>query len=52
MKKFTKAEGVEVLTPQEHEKAEEELRRIGKTSAAALSESERRTFETALRSAE
>lgn len=41
MRKFTKAEKAEVLSPEAHKAAQEALRKLGKTSARDLTDDER-----------
>jgi hypothetical protein len=41
MRKFTNAEKVEVVSPEGHQAIEDELKKIGKTSAANLTDEER-----------
>lgn len=48
MKKYTRVEASEVLSPKQHDDIEEELRRLGKTSATELSSSERKNLRTLL----
>lgn len=41
MRKFTRSEKTEVLSPEAHKKIEDELHKLGKTSAQGLSKEER-----------
>jgi hypothetical protein len=50
--KFTRAEEAEVLSPNQHKAAQDELHRLGKTSARGLSEFERQSLKIALESTE
>lgn len=50
MKKYTRSEKTEVLTPEQHDRAQEELAKVGKTSARELSQEERKEFDAALHS--
>jgi hypothetical protein len=52
MRKYTKSEGHSVLTPQQHQAAEDELRRLGKTSARDLTDEQRESFRVSLDKAE
>lgn len=44
MRKYTKAESSDVLSPEQHKAVEGELHRIGKTSAQELTEDERQAL--------
>lgn len=48
--KFNKVESAKVLSPQQHEAVETELHKLGKTSAAGLTEEERENLKMALES--
>lgn len=52
MLKYTNSESHQVLTPQQHLAAEEELHRLGKTSARDLTDAERESFRVSLDTAE
>ena len=41
MKKYTKAESAQVLSPAQHKEVEKELKKLGKSSAAELTDEER-----------
>lgn len=49
MKKYTRTEKAEVLSPEQHKVAQDELEKVGKTSASELSDEERNRFDSALR---
>lgn len=52
MKKYQKVEKTEVVSPEGHDRIEEELHKIGKTSAVSLTPFERRQVTDALEQAE
>lgn len=52
IRKFTKSEKTEVLSPEQHKVAQETLEKVGKTSASQLSDEERKKLDAALHSAE
>lgn len=48
MKKYQKVERADILSPQEHDTVEQELRKVGKTSMRNLDEDERKQVTDAL----
>jgi len=51
-KKFNKVENAQVLSPSEHKAVEDNLHRIGKTSASSLTEEERESLRIELESSD